>query len=88
MLLDNYNLRILDLAQRWLLDLLAGAEKLELAIGFRAALEDESLGAMAEMSVDKLEWRLHQLFDDQPERPALRSCYLHNSLQLCRTPVF
>lgn len=52
------------------------------------ALEDESLGTPTEMSVDKLEWRLHQLFDDQPERPALRSCYLHNSLQLCRTPVF
>jgi len=67
MLLENYKLRILDLAHKWRLDLLAGAERLELETWFRA-LEDESLGALAEMSVDKLEWRLHQLFDDRSER--------------------
>jgi len=70
MLLDNYNLRILDLAQKRLLDLHTKAEKLKLEIWFRA-LEDESLGTPTEMSVDKLEWCLHQLFNDQLERQDL-----------------
>jgi len=50
------------------LDLLTRAERLELKIGFRAS-EDESLGAPTEMAVDKLGWRLHQLFNDQSETP-------------------
>lgn len=70
MQLDNYKIRILDLAHKWRLDLLTGAERLELEIWFRA-LEDESLGTPTEMPVDKLEWHLHQLFNDQPERQDL-----------------
>ncbi len=68
MLLENYKLRILDLAHKWRLDLLAGAERLELETWFRA-LEDESLGVPTETAVDKLEWRLHQLFNDPSKRP-------------------
>jgi len=64
---DKYKLRILDLAQKWLLDLLTGAERLELEIWFRA-LEDENLGVPTELSVDKMERRLHQLFNGPSER--------------------
>jgi len=68
MLLDNYKLKILDLAQKWQLDLLTEAERLKLETWF-SALEDEILGVPTEISVDKLEWRLHQLFNDQSEWP-------------------
>ncbi len=55
-----YKLRILELAQLWRMNLLKKDEIIELETWSRP-LEDKELGAPLEMSVDKLEMRLHQL---------------------------
>ncbi len=62
MQLENYKIRILDLAQRWRMDLLNEAERNELETWFRS-LEDKSLGVHIEISVDQIEKRLHQMFE-------------------------
>jgi hypothetical protein len=58
--LVNYKLRIIDLAQRWRMDLITESERNELETWFRS-LEDHSLGVPTEMSVDEVERRLYQL---------------------------
>ncbi|HEY8781188.1 MAG TPA: hypothetical protein VIM16_06215 [Mucilaginibacter sp.] len=63
MQLENYKLRIFDLAQRWRMNLLTEPETLKLETWFRS-LEDTTLGPPLEMSVDAMERRLHQLFND------------------------
>lgn len=68
MQLENYKARILDLAQRWRMDLLSGAERDELETWFRS-LEDTSLGVPVEMSVDQIEKRLHQMFESGSKEP-------------------
>jgi len=68
MQLENYKLRILDLAQRWRVALLNEAERNELETWFRS-LEDCNLGVPTEMSVDQLEKRLHQLFGNPFKEP-------------------
>jgi len=68
MITDNYKIRILDLAQRWRVGLLTKEETVELEIWYRS-LEDSHLGAPLEMSVDKLEMRLHQLMNSKSEKP-------------------
>jgi len=70
MLLNNYKIRILRLAERWQLDSLSRFERLELETWFWA-VEDESLGTPTELSIDKLERHLHQLFIGQSERQDL-----------------
>ncbi|MDN3585006.1 hypothetical protein [Mucilaginibacter flavus] len=65
---DNYKIRIFDLAQRWRMGLLDIDEKLVLETWYRS-LEDSDLGDPVEMSVEKLEMRLHQLFDNKSENP-------------------
>jgi len=68
MQLENYKIRILDLAQRWRMDLLNEAERNELETWFRS-LEDKSLGVHIEISVDQIEKRLHQLFGSPFKEP-------------------
>ncbi|MGZ3754337.1 MAG: hypothetical protein ACXVAY_00240 [Mucilaginibacter sp.] len=68
MQLENYKLRILDLVQRWRVDLLNEAERNELETLFRS-LDDCSLGVPNEMSIDQLEKRLHQLFGNPFKEP-------------------
>lgn len=77
MQLEHYKLRVLDLAQRWRMDLLTEPEQSELETWF-SSLEDTCLGAPLEMSVDALERRLHQLFsNDKPELPDGEDAPLH-----------
>jgi len=68
MKIDGYKTRIHDLAQRWRIHLLTEPEKLELETWFRS-LGDTSLGSPLEMSVDALEKRLHQLFNNKDGQP-------------------
>jgi hypothetical protein len=65
---DDYKIRILDLAQRWRVDLLTQLERLELETWFRS-LEDTDLGPPLEISIDSLERRLHQLFTEKTVKP-------------------
>jgi hypothetical protein len=58
--------RILDLAQRWKLNLLSKEEYAELNTWYHS-LEDVSLGFPDEITVNGIEIRLHQLFTKQEQ---------------------
>jgi hypothetical protein len=68
MMTDKYKIRILDLAQRWRMDLLTEGERTDLENWYRS-LEDKELGIPTETSVNRLEKRLHQLFTNNQEKP-------------------
>jgi hypothetical protein len=57
--LTDYNQRLVDLAQKWMTGFITEAEYLELDNWYRS-WEDTSLGCPVEMTVDKLEKRLHE----------------------------
>jgi hypothetical protein len=68
--LTDYNQRLVDLAQQWMTGFITESEYLELDNWYRS-LEDAPLGCPIEMTVDKLEKRLHeQLYKNvkPPER--------------------
>jgi hypothetical protein len=57
--LTDYNQRLVDLAQKWMTGFITEAEYLELDNWYRS-WEDASLGYPIEMTIDKLEKRLHE----------------------------
>ncbi|MDN3581471.1 hypothetical protein [Mucilaginibacter flavus] len=64
MINEDYKTHILSLAQKWRMNLLTEAELQELQAWYRS-LEDKDLGLPVEMSVDKVEQRLHELLKNK-----------------------
>jgi hypothetical protein len=58
---EDYRNHILLLAQKWRMNLITEIELKELENWYRA-LEDKDLGMPLEISVEKMEKRLHELF--------------------------
>ena len=57
--LTDYNQRLVSLAQKWMTGIITEAEYLELDNWYRS-WEDASLGCPIEMTIDRLEKRLHK----------------------------
>lgn len=61
MAIQNHNDHILQLVQKWMTGIITVNEYAELDLWYRS-LEDASIGSPMEMTIDRVEKRLHQQF--------------------------